>query len=139
MRRLADRPTLFVLAMGLIAALVVMFLLAMDASIRQAAVDRLGYGGKHSDEPGGSRDLFHTGVPIAGTKSGMTYASYDAQRDGLQARHFSGFGCVHSCERHEEGYRWAAGRAVKNPQNCHGTSWEFVEGCAAFALAPTDR
>ena len=139
MRRLADRPGLIILAMGIIVALVVIFLLGMDPTIRQVTADRLGYGGEHSDEPGGGRDLFHSGVPIAGAKNGLTYAAYDERRDASPSRAFSGFGCVRSCERQEAGYRWAASQEVVEPRECVGPTWEFVEGCAAFALEPRSK
>ena len=134
MRTLLDSPRLIVATMGVAVASILLFLLGMDPSVRQAAADRLGYGGPHVDEAGDGRDLFHSGVPIAGTKSGMTYTVYDARRDTSQSQAFSGFGCVHTCKRHEEGYRWAAGRQIATPQECNGSTWEFVEGCAAFAL-----
>ncbi len=37
--------------------------------------DLLGYGGPHSDGASGSRDLFHSGVPIGGVKAGETYGA----------------------------------------------------------------
>lgn len=130
-----DRPGFLLFAMALVVAAFMVALISVDAGLRRSIVDLLGYGGPHSDEPSGSRALFHTRVPIKGTKDGASYAAYDARRHRESTAGFSGFGCPGGCQKHEAGYLWAKTRGLTRPQDCVGPSWEFVEGCAAHVLA----
>ena len=127
-----DRPGLLLAAMALVVLAFISALVAMDAGLRGSVVDLFGYGGPHSDEASGSRALFHTGVPIDGVKNGETYGVYDARRHTEEQAGFRGFGCPGGCARHEAGYRWAQVNKVTNARDCRGSSWEALEGCAAF-------
>ena len=129
-----DRPGLLLAAMALVVLAFIAALVAMDAGLRGSVVDLFGYGGPHSDEASGSRALFHTGVPIDGVKNGETYSAYNARRHTEEQAGFGGFGCPGGCARHEAGYRWAEENKVTSPRDCRGSSWEFVEGCAALVL-----
>ncbi len=82
----------------------------------------------------GSRNLFHSGVPISGVKAGETYGAYDARRDAAAATEYFGFGCLGDCRPQEAGHRWAVQHRIAKPRDCAGTSWGFVEGCAAYSL-----
>jgi hypothetical protein len=134
MRLPLDRPRFLLASMAVVVLLVLASLAAMDGGIRRSVADLFGYGGPHTDHFSGGRDLFHTGVAISGTKQGERYSDFDARRDRVQSTSFSGFGCPDACDEHERGYRWAAGNEVKEPRHCRGETWEFLEGCAAYAL-----
>lgn len=130
----ADRPGLVLSAMVLVVLAITAGLWSMDAGLRRSFVDLFGYGGPHSDESSGSRDLYHSGVPIAGEKNGETYAAYDARRYAADVTGFRGFGCPDGCDRHEAGYAWAKAQGLSKAGDCKGPSWGFVEGCAAYML-----
>jgi hypothetical protein len=125
---------LFGLAGGFLLFLV---LLASDSALRQPVIrtvqDMFGYGGPHSDEVTGSRDLFHSGAPIGGIRAGETYGEYDSRRDRKAATNFFGFGCLDDCRGQEAGYRWAIRHNVSDPGDCAGLTWAFLEGCVAYA------
>jgi hypothetical protein len=129
-----DRPGILLAAMALVVLAIVGSLGAMDAGIRASVVDFFGYGGPHADASSGNRRLFHSGVPIEGTKDGETYSAFDARRQKVDAIGFQGFGCIGDCSRHEAGYRWARDRQLSRARDCRGPTWEFVEGCAAYVL-----
>ncbi|TFI58430.1 hypothetical protein E2493_09855 [Sphingomonas parva] len=136
MRYLGDRPRLVLAAMALVLAAILATLLLMDRGMRERAVDMFGYGGEHSDESYGGRDLFHTGVPIRSELAGETYAAYDARRDASSPQGaFRGFPCLGTCDVYAAGYNWAARQRLNEPLQCRGPSWPFVEGCAAYVLA----
>ena len=127
----------FVLA-GLILATLLIVLLYPDLrGLRNSVQDLFGYGGFHFDDGAGSRDLFHLGVDISGTRDRQTYASFDLHRDGEATASFHGFGCLQSCDDHKAGYRWAVRHGVRRPSECGGLSWGFIEGCAAHAIPPS--
>lgn len=47
---------------------------------------------------------------------------------------FHGYRCgAASCLLHQQGYQWGADHKIVNPNDCRGTSEEFIEGCRAFA------
>jgi hypothetical protein len=46
---------------------------------------------------------------------------------------FYGYACGADCASHQQGYSWAADRAIADPAQCRGTSETFIEGCKAFA------
>ena len=47
---------------------------------------------------------------------------------------FHGYRCgASSCLLHQQGYQWGADHRIVNPNDCRGTSEEFIEGCRAFA------
>ncbi|HEY9553765.1 hypothetical protein [Allosphingosinicella sp.] len=96
--------------------------------------DMFGYGGPHSDEVTGNRDLFHSGVRIGGRRAGETYGDYDIRRDRAATNHFFGFGCVENCREQKAGYRWAVRHDIADPGDCAGLTWAFLEGCAAYAV-----
>lgn len=127
-----DRSWLFVVAMGFVVFAIIIAIASTDRTLREAAQDTLGYGGPHSDESSGGLDLFHTGVDIGGTKGGETYAAYDARRDGEATDGFRGFACPGSCDPHKAGYEWAMKRSLGDDGQCRGSSWAFLEGCAAY-------
>lgn len=106
----------------------------LQRQVADAAADVVGYGGAHSDEATGSRDLFHSGVPIGGLKHGETYGAYDRRRDNAATDNYFNFGCIRDCRLHGAGYRWAVRERVVNPRACAGSTWEFTEGCAAYVL-----
>ena len=137
MRFAAGGPGMILAAMAAAVLLVVGAIAAQDKDTRDSIQDFLGYGGPHSDETYGGRDLFHTGADIGGTKSGETYAAYDARRDASGDRDFRGFQCPDQCQVHEAGYRWAASREVTRAGDCKGPTWAFVEGCAAYVFTRT--
>ena len=139
--RFVARPPLLLIAMGVVVAVVLMILLGMDPGFRQRAADAFGYGGVHSDDANGSRDLFHTAVSIRGRRGGETYAEFDTRRDAApEFVGFHGFGCLGNCDQHEAGYRWAARGVIADASMCRGSSWQFTEGCAAFVLnRPTTK
>ncbi len=37
--------------------------------------------------------------------------------------------CVHTCEGHKEGFKWAESNQIKDYSSCSGHSQSFVEGC----------
>ena len=121
-----------ILAMGLVVAAVGVGLASLDERVQHAVVDFFGYGGRHSDNEIGMRHLFHSGANISGVKNGETYAQFDARRDRSSSDGFNGFGCVGSCVELEAGYRWAQARTMKDPKQCAGATWSFVEGCIAY-------
>lgn len=127
-----DRSWLFVAAMGFVVFAIIIAIASMDRTLREAAQDTFGYGGPHSDEAHGGRDLFHTGVDIGGTKGGETYAAFDARRDGNSTDGFGDFGCPGSCNTHKTGYDWAMRQSVGKVSECRGPSWAFLEGCVAY-------
>lgn len=122
------------------AGIVLLFLLlivtigGLEKQLVDEVEDLLGYGGPHSDEITGSRDLFHAGVPITGLKQGESYGAYDRRRDEEAITDYFSFGCLGDCRLHKAGYRWAVKNRILNPRDCLGPSWAFLEGCAAFAL-----
>ena len=69
------------------------------------------------------------------TKAGETYDQYDARRDSYDGSRgsFAGQGCTVDCGGHEAGYAWAEEHDITDPDDCHGNSWSFVEGCRAYA------
>lgn len=127
-----DRSWLFVVAMAVVVLAIIVAIASTDRTLREAAQDTLGYGGPHSDESGGGLDLFHTGVDIDGTKQGETYAAYDARRDRQATNGFGGFACPSSCNTHQAGYDWAMKQKLTDDGQCRGSSWAFLEGCAAY-------
>ena len=127
-----DRSWLFVVAMGFVVLAIIIAIASIDRGMREAAQDMLGYGGPHSDESYGGRDLFHTGVDIGGIKGGETYAAFDGRRDSGFSDGFSGFGCPGSCDTHKAGYAWAMKQGVGDLRQCRGSSWAFLEGCVAY-------
>lgn len=127
-----DRSWLFVLAMGFVVIAIIIAIASIDRGIREAAQDMFGYGGPHSDESYGGRDLFHTGADIGGTKGGETYATYDARRDAEAADGFGGFACPGSCDTHRAGYDWAKKQNLGDDGQCRGPNWAFLEGCVAY-------
>ncbi len=129
-----ERSRVVLFAMALVVLVIVGSLAGMDPGLRRSVVDLFGYGGPHSDESSGSRELFHSGVPIQGRKNGETYGEYDKRRHSRSVGGFRGFGCPSDCGRHEAGYRWAEERRLPTPRDCRGPSWEFVEGCAAYLM-----
>jgi len=134
-----DRPGLLHAAMALVVIAIVVGLGSMDVGVRRSVVDLFGYGGPHSDEPSGSRTLFHSGVPIDGVKNGKTYAAYQARQRTQDEKGFHGFGCSGGCEGHEAGYRWAQANGIVRPRDCQGSNWEFLEGCAAYVSEQVGR
>ncbi|MES2256009.1 MAG: hypothetical protein V4559_13330 [Pseudomonadota bacterium] len=46
---------------------------------------------------------------------------------------FHGYACTDDCFSHQQGYSWASAHQISNPNDCHGTSETFIEGCKAFA------
>ena len=44
-----------------------------------------------------------------------------------------GYSCTTDCSGHEAGWNWSEAREISSPENCHGNSASFVEGCEAFA------
>lgn len=46
---------------------------------------------------------------------------------------FHGYACTEGCLSHQQGYSWASAHGITNPNDCHGTSETFIEGCKAFA------
>ena len=141
MRLAVGGPGMILAAMAAAVLLVIGAIVTQDKGIRDSVQDFLGYGGPHSDETYGGKDLFHTGVDIGGAKGGETYAAYDARRDGNGVRGFRGFECLDQCEVHEAGYRWAMKHEVVVARNCRGPTWAFVEGCMAYVLTrvPPER
>lgn len=141
MRIAVGSPGMILAAMAVAVLLVIGAIAAQDKGIRNSIQDFLGYGGPHSDESYGGRDLFHTGVNISGRKGGETYAAYDERRDARGERDFRGFQCLDRCEVHEAGYRWAEKREVTAARSCKGPTWAFVEGCMAyvFTRVPPER
>ena len=127
-----DRSWLFVVAMAVVVFAIIAAIASSDPGMRDAAQDMLGYGGPHSDESYGGRDLFHTGADIGGTKGGETYAAYDARRDSNSADSFAGFGCSGSCDTHKAGYTWSMKQGVDDVRQCRGPGWAFLEGCVAY-------
>jgi hypothetical protein len=45
---------------------------------------------------------------------------------------FHGYACTEGCLSHQQGYGWASAHGISNPNDCHGTSETFIEGCRAF-------
>ena len=127
-----DRPWILIVSMALIALTVALAILMMDRGFRNSFLDLFGYGGPHSDEPSGNRDLFHTGANIRGQRNGESYAAYDARRDQSSSEGFQGFGCVGSCTDLELGYRWAQSNRITDAKECEGSSWSILEGCVAY-------
>jgi hypothetical protein len=121
---------------GLIVLLAAIFIYVagLEEQVVDETEDAVGYGGPHSDNSGGSRTLFHTGIHIGGRKNGESYGDYNNRRAGASADSFFGFGCVKDCTQHMAGFQWAYAHDVKKPQQCAGDSWGFVEGCAVVAL-----
>lgn len=136
---LRQRHLLFALTgILLLFLLLVLFATGLHRDALRGIQDVFGYGGPHSDEATGSRDLFHSGVPIGGLRGGETYGAYDARRDAVAVTAHRGFGCLGDCRAQEAGYRWAAERRIARPRDCAGPSWSFVEGCAALVI-PLDE
>lgn len=127
-----DRSWLFVAAMGFVVVAIIVAIASIDRGLREAAQDMFGYGGPHSDESYGGRDLFHSGVDIGGTKGGEIYAAFDARRDRDSVDSFAGFACPGSCDTHKAGYAWAMKQSVDDVRKCRGSSWASVEGCVAY-------
>jgi len=46
---------------------------------------------------------------------------------------FHGYRCAGDCSSHQAGYEWAAKHKIARPEDCHGTSETFIEGCWAYA------
>lgn len=47
---------------------------------------------------------------------------------------FHGYRCGGgNCLLHQQGYQWGFDHKISNPNNCRGTSEEFIEGCRAYA------
>lgn len=46
---------------------------------------------------------------------------------------FMGNTCAIDCSGHEAGYEWAEENDIGDPDDCHGNSDSFVEGCEAYA------
>jgi len=46
---------------------------------------------------------------------------------------FHGYRCGTDCLLHQKGYQWGSQHKIADPQDCQGTSEEFIEGCLAFA------
>lgn len=118
---------------GLLALLLLIIATDLQQPLIRTAQDMVGYGGPHSDEATGSRDLFHSGAPIGGRRGGVTYGEYDIRRDQAAVTHFFGFGCGGDCREHEAGYRWAVRHAVSDQRACAELTWAFMEGCVAYA------
>lgn len=106
---------------------------SLGQPVIQIGQDLFGYGGAHSDEVTGSRDLFHSGAPIGGRWMGETYGEYDSRRDRTVSASFFGFGCMEDCREQKAGYRWAVRHNVSDIGDCAGLSWAFLEGCVAYA------
>jgi hypothetical protein len=121
---------LLILFLGLI-----VIVAGLGREVEGKAEDIVGYGGPHSDEPSGSKSLFHTGVPIGGTKQGETYGQFNQRRSRDAKTDYRGFGCLGDCQVHKQGYDWAAARHLAKPGRCVGSTWSFAEGCAAFVLS----
>ena len=121
---------------GVLLLCLVLLILITDLpkQVVKQAQDFFGYGGPHSDEVTGSRDLFHSGVPIQGRKGGETYGAYDGRRDGRAMENYFGYGCLEDCRQQEIGYRWAARQKIEKPRECSGSTWAILEGCAAYVL-----
>ncbi len=131
------RPRHFGLALAGAVLLITMLVMiaGLQRSAIEAATDLVGYGGTHSDETTGSRDLFHSGVPIGGAKRGESYGEYNQRRNAGEVENYFNFGCPGGdCRLHEAGYSWAVRERLIHPGACTGSSWEFVEGCAAYVL-----
>ena len=124
---------ILIIAMALVVLAVGAGLVSLDQGTRNFMVDLLGYGGRHSDEDVGIRDLFHSGASIRGAKQGETYSVFDQRRDRMTTEGFEGFGCLETCAELEAGYRWGEAQNVDDPGECRGEDWSFVEGCVAFA------
>ncbi len=120
---------------GILLIALLILIAGLEEPLVDAAADMVGYGGVHSDEATGSRDLFHSGVPIGGHKHGETYGTYDRRRDAGEVGNHFNFGCPGGdCRSHEAGYSWAVRGRIVDPGDCTGSTWEFVEGCAAYVL-----
>ena len=134
-------PGIILAAMAAVVILIVGSIGALDKGVRDSVQDFLGYGGPHSDETYGGRDLFHTGVDISGRRGGEAYAAYDARRDTSAVADFQGFQCPDSCKDHEAGYQWAIKYGISKGSDCKGPSWAFIEGCTAFVFTrdPPER
>lgn len=50
-----------------------------------------------------------------------------------QQKTFHNYPCTKDCSGHKAGYSWAMKHAIANPEDCHGRSKSFVEGCRAWA------
>lgn len=125
---------------GFVIGAIVMVLLDPELRmIRNTAQDLFGYGGPHSDTSEPGRHLFHSGVPIGGSKAGLTYSEFDADRNRRATTSFFGFGCEKPCVQHIAGYRWAIRHAIRRRSDCIGPNWEFVEGCSAYILPKYDE
>lgn len=131
-RMSSDRPWIVLVAMGLVLVVMLGLIASMDPSFRNKAQDLFGYGGPHSDEEIGSRDLFHSGADISGQKEGESYAAYDARRNRIATAGFEGFGCLDTCRELQVGYRWAEANRVDQASRCRGATWPLVEGCVAY-------
>jgi hypothetical protein len=87
---------------------------------------------EYPDADSADRTLLGTDADTSCIKGGMTYAQYNADRsDWLDS--FKGYGCKESCAGHEAGYAWAEKNGIGDPADCGGNSWDFEEGCAAYA------
>ncbi|TFI59785.1 hypothetical protein E2493_02805 [Sphingomonas parva] len=133
----SDRPWIVLAAMGLVLLVMLGLIASMDPRLRNKAQDFLGYGGPHSDEEIGSRDLFHSGADIGGEKEGESYAAYDARRNRTATAGFEGFGCPNTCSEHEAGSRWAQAMRITSPDRCRGATWPLLEGCVAYVTKET--
>lgn len=134
-----SRSWVILLVMALVVVASVLALAALDPGLRRSTVDLFGYGGAHSDEPSGSRDLFHTQIDIRGTRNGETYADYDKRRSADSADGFAGFGCAGSCVPHEEGFQWARSNNLTSEKQCRGNRWAVLEGCSAYVATLNPR
>jgi hypothetical protein len=111
----------------------------VDREVEGEAEDLIGYGGPHSDDNAGGRTLFHTGVPIGGRKNGESYGEFNRRRSQSAISDYAGFGCIGDCRVNEAGYRWAASKRLNKPKQCVGSTWQFVEGCAAYTMPEKRR
>jgi hypothetical protein len=102
-------------------------------TIAAESPDAFGYAERQQVQPG-ERDLTRMDVDTRGERGGLSYASFDAERDRMSVDHFEGFRCLGDCAGHEAGWSWAAENSISTPSECGGNSWSFTEGCVAYAL-----
>lgn len=62
----------------------------------------------------------------------LFFLSKDNKNLSANTSTFKGYSCTVDCSGHEAGYKWAKKKGLINPDDCHGNSNSFIEGCQAY-------
>lgn len=98
----------------------VLFIVMIGLTACSPADHRNSQASAQKSAPGTSAESGHTPNPVSHVPG-----------EGL----FHGWMCNWDCSSHRAGYAWAEQNKISNPNDCHGPSQSFIEGCWAFTGA----